>query len=57
MSTVLARFPLMMTGLLLADLVEPPPSFGMIGHSEHPQKSMPPKRFDFFPNKFQLLVI
>jgi hypothetical protein len=57
MSTVLALFPLMMTGLLLADLMAPPPSFGTTGHSEHPQNNIPPSRFDFLPNKFQLLAI
>jgi hypothetical protein len=57
MSTVFARFPLMITGLLLADLKEPPSSLGTIGHREHPQKSIPPSLFDFLPNKFQLLTI
>jgi hypothetical protein len=57
MSTVFARLPLMMTGLLLADLKEPPPSFGTTGHREHPQKSIPPSLLDFLPNKFQLPAI
>jgi hypothetical protein len=57
MSTVFARLPLMMTGLLLAALEEPPPSFGTTGHREHPQKSIPPNRFDFLLNKFQLPAI
>jgi hypothetical protein len=57
MSTVFARLPLMITGLLLADLKEPPPSFGTIGHREHPQKSIPPNLLDFLPNRFQLTAI
>jgi hypothetical protein len=57
MSTVLARLPLMMTGLLFADLKEPPPSFGTTGHKEHPQNNIPPSLLDFLPNKFQLPAI